>query len=72
MKTGIIEYLYTEGERACSKGPLKVRLDGRLVGEIRKVEGGFRYFPKGAGQDGGGEVFPTVTAVQKSLTDDVS
>lgn len=61
----MIEYLYQEGVEACSKEPLKVRLDGRICGEIRKVEGGFQYFPKG--EKVGGEVFATVTAVQRSL-----
>lgn len=61
----MIEYLYQEGVKACSKEPLKVRLNGRICGEIRKVSGGFQYFPER--QEAGGEVFPTVTAVQQSL-----
>lgn len=65
----MIEYLYTEGEEACSKGPLLVRLDGKVCGEIRKVEGGYQYFPKGY-KNVGGKIFSTVTLVQKSLTDD--
>lgn len=63
----MIEYLYQEGVEACSKEPLKVRCDGRICGEIRKVDGGFQYFPKG--QKSGGEVFKTVQAVQRSLAD---
>ena len=67
MKTERIEYLYREGETACSKEPLKVRLDGKIVGEIRKVENGYQYFPKGAGKEAGGQVFGSVREVQKSL-----
>jgi hypothetical protein len=58
-------YLYQEGVEACSKEPLKVQLDGRVIGEIRKVEGGYQYFPKG--QKTGGEIFKSVTEVQSSL-----
>lgn len=61
----MIEYLYQEGCRACSKEPLKVRLDGKVVGEIRKVEGGYQYVSKGNRHRG--EVLPTVDAVQKTL-----
>lgn len=64
----MIEYLYKEGEAPCSKGPLVVRLDGKVCGEIRKVEGGFQYFPKG--QKTGGQVFKTVSKVQRSLSED--
>lgn len=60
-----IEYLYKEGEKACEKRPLKVRLDGKICGEIRKVDQGYQYFPKG--QKEGGEVFSSVVEVQKSL-----
>lgn len=60
-----IEYLYQEGVQPCSEKPLKVRLDGRICGEIRKVNTGFQYFPKG--QKIGGDVFPTLIEVQKSL-----
>jgi len=62
-----IEYLYIEGQEAnpCDNGPLKVRLDGKIVGEIRKVKGGFQYFAKG--NKNGGLIFSTVTAVQEFL-----
>ena len=62
-----IEYLYQEGVRPCTKEPLKVRLDGRICGEIRKVDNSFQYFPKG--KKIGGDIFPTITQVQKSLKD---
>lgn len=35
-----------------------VQLDGKTVGEIRKVADGFQYFPKG--QTVGGQVWSTV------------
>lgn len=63
----MIEYLYKEGEEACSSEPLKVRLDGRVCGEIRRVDGGYQYFPTGARI--GGQVLPSVDAVQRSLSD---
>lgn len=64
----MLQYLYQEGVPACSKEPLKVRLDSRNVGEIRKVDGGYQYFPNGAKR--GGEVFPTVSAAQRTLAED--
>lgn len=64
----MIEYLYQEGVPACSKEPLKVRLDGKICGEIRKVDAGYQYFPKG--QKIGGDIFSTVSEVQKSLRGD--
>ena len=62
----MIEYLYKEGEEPCSKEPLKVRLDGRIVGEIVKVDGGFQYFPKYCMQ--GGEILNSVADVQSALS----
>lgn len=59
---GRLEYRYTEGQRYA---PVKVRLDGKHCGEIRPVEGGWQYFPKG--QRIGGDVLPTISAVQRSL-----
>jgi hypothetical protein len=61
----MLEYLYREGEEPCSVEPLKVRLDGIIVGAIRKVKSGYQYFPKGCRE--GGPVFKSVTAVQRSL-----
>lgn len=61
-----LKYLYpTDGKKACSTEPLKVKLDGRHVGEIRKVKDGFQYYPKG--QKTGGVVFSKVSEVQNSL-----
>ncbi len=64
----MISYDYTRGETACQREPLRVRLDGRIIGEICKVKGGYQYFPKG--QKIGGEVFVAVTLVQRSLEED--
>lgn len=61
----MIEYLYQEGVAACSREPLKVRLDGRIVGEIRAVPGGFQYCPKGFQIKG--NVYASVAEVQRSL-----
>lgn len=47
------------------KGAIKVYLGKSPVGEIRQVEGGHQYFPKG--QKEGGEVFATVAQVKASL-----
>lgn len=63
----MIQYLYTEGQKACEKEPLLVRLNGRISGEIRKVEGGYQYFAKASKGWVEGDIFPTVEAVQKSL-----
>jgi len=43
---------------------ISVRLDGKRVGEIRKVEGGFHYKPTGAPA---GETMATVSAVRRSI-----
>jgi hypothetical protein len=61
----MIEYLYQEGVEACSKEPLKVRLDGRITGAIHKVEGGYQYKPKG--HTTGGLVLSSVKEVQGTL-----
>lgn len=61
----MIKYLYTEGQKACETEPLKVQLDGEFCGEIRKVPGGYQYFPKGI--KSGGEIFGSVAEVQGSL-----
>ena len=60
----MIKYLY-DTSKECGTYPLKVRLDGKLIGEIRKTEGGFWYVPKG--QKTGGNVFATITLVQRTL-----
>lgn len=48
-----------------SKLGLKVLLEGKIVGEIRSVEGGYQYFPKG--QKEGGEVFASIFLVKHSI-----
>tara|TARA_R110000772_G_C13310332_1_gene440630 strand:- start:32212 stop:32409 length:198 start_codon:yes stop_codon:yes gene_type:complete len=58
---------YKDGRN--SKNSLKtkilVRLDGKLVGYIHNVYGGYKYYPVGDGS--GGETFSTVSEVKKSL-----
>ena len=49
--------------------PIKVRLNKKLVGEIRKVEDGFAYFPKGWKYPG--DTFKTVLDVMASIECDV-
>ena len=49
----------------CGNTGVSVRIDGKVVGEIRRVEGGFQYFPKG--HSNGGEILPTVKAVKLTL-----
>lgn len=43
----------------------KVKLGGKKVGTIKPVEGGWQYFPLNHKQ--GGEIYPTIQLVQKSL-----
>lgn len=61
----MIEYLYTEGKVGDRDTPIPVRIDGKRVGTIEPVDGGWQYFPKGSKI--GGEILPTINAVQKSL-----
>ena len=60
-----IKYLYQEGIETCSTEPLKVMLDRKVVGEIRKVDGGYQYFPNN--QPYGGDIFKTIDEVQRTL-----
>lgn len=47
---------------------IRVLLDGKVVGNIKAAAGGaYRYWPKGSKK--GGESFPSITAVQRSLRD---
>jgi len=60
---GTIEYLYhSDDVRKC---PIKVRLDGKVCGEIVEVGLGYKYVPKGAFS--GGDVYQTIEGVQDSL-----
>lgn len=62
-------YLYTECKWDCEKEPIKVRLDGKIIGEIRKEEGGYRYHANGRVKAYGG-LFPTIGECQQSLQED--
>jgi hypothetical protein len=46
------------------KGPVVVLLDGRVVGKIRPVDGGYQYVTK---NNSLGEVFPAFHACVRSL-----
>lgn len=63
----MISYENQNGKRD-SKGDrhwdIDVRLDGKIVGEIRRVATGYCYKPKGRKP---GDVFPSVEAVKQSL-----
>ena len=51
----MLEYVYK----------IQVKLDGKMIGEIRQVSGGYQYFPKG--QKIGGAVYGSIEAVKRSL-----
>jgi hypothetical protein len=61
---------YEEINRPRQRWEIRVRLDGKLAGTIRLVDGGFRYFPKGGSRGMAGELFKTVREVQQSLEPD--
>ena len=58
----MIEYQYTEGKWDI---PIKVRIDGVIIGEIKPIKKGWQYFPNG--QKEGGDIFETLLECQKSL-----
>jgi hypothetical protein len=57
-----IAYLYTEGN---NNADIKVRMDGKIVGTIKKVSGGWQYFP--LHHKRGGDIYATAGEVQKTL-----
>lgn len=57
-----IEYLYTEEN---PNAPMPVRLNKKVVGTIKRVKGGWQYFP--LNHKKGGEIFETIGQVQRSL-----
>jgi RimJ/RimL family protein N-acetyltransferase len=61
----MIEYDFIDGPRGSWK--ISVKLDGKIVGAIKLVEGGFAYFPKGSRKGFATEVFKSVREVQRSL-----
>lgn len=44
---------------------IRVRINNKLIGEIKKVETGWQYFPKGKKE--GGEIFKDVRECKRSL-----
>ena len=58
----MIQYQYTEGSLT---SPIPVKFNNRRVGTIKPVKGGWQYFP--LNHKKGGEIFSTITEVQKSL-----
>lgn len=53
--------------KAKDKAVWKVKLEKKLIGEIRFLNPGFQYFPRGSKEGGG--VLPSLNAVIKSLED---
>ena len=47
-----------------------VKLDGKVIGTIKTVAGGYQYFPKGHGVKWAGDVYETLEACKTSLEDD--
>lgn len=50
------------------KNRTRVWLNSQLVGEIRRVEGGYRYVPKGQPEERGGTIFRSESACRRSVT----
>ena len=46
---------------------INVRLDGKTIGTIKEVDGGYQYYPKGHGKSWAGDVYPTIKEVKDSL-----
>ena len=46
---------------------ITVILDKKVAGRIKRVDGGWQYFPKG--QSSSGEIFPSVGLCKQSLED---
>lgn len=42
-----------------------VKMDGKAIGVIKEVEGGYQYFPKGSKT--GGDILASVAAVRATL-----
>lgn len=61
MSEEIFEYFITPHFTT----PIKVKMSGRHIGDIKQAIGGYQYFPKG--QKIGGEIYPTIKEVKQSL-----
>lgn len=51
------------------KVTVTVKHEGKTLGTIKEVEGGWQYTPKGHGSKWAGDVYPTLKAVKLSLED---
>ncbi len=60
-----ISYLYTEGKIGDRDTPIPVALEGKRVGTIKPVKGGWQYFP--LHHKVGGTIYDTIQQVQESL-----
>lgn len=63
-----IEYEFIDGPRGREK--ISVKLDGKVVGNIRASGDGYAYFPKGSRRGYAPEAFKTMREVQRSLEGD--
>lgn len=61
----MIEYLYTEGKIGDRNTPIPVRYNGKKVGVIKPINGGWQYFS--LNHKKGGEVYATIQLVQDSI-----
>lgn len=58
------DFKYTE----TLDGVIRVRLDGKFIGEIREVETGFQYWPQGLKKHADPfDVFPEVSGVKTTI-----
>ena len=61
-KLTMFDYIYKQGKTSVY---VTVKLDGKKVGNIKRVLDGWAYFP--LGQQESGLTFPSIREVQKSL-----
>jgi hypothetical protein len=64
----MITYYYPEGKIGDRNTSITVKLDGKKVGMINPVDGGWQY--SAMKSKSGGKVYPTIKEVQKSLESD--
>jgi len=46
---------------------VKVKLDGKFIGTVKEVKGGYAYYPKGCSAKFRGNTFASLKACMKSL-----
>ena len=63
----MIQYTYPAKGIVDENNSVKVRIDGKPYGEIRKVETGFKYFVTIDNKEFSSETFSSITFLQESL-----